>query len=425
MQFVTRRALLGGALATVGATSLPKALISAAAAADVADRATPGASVADEAFWHAVADAYDLDGRHIVMNGGGNNPLPRTVVNALSRFHRMAASQPRPHNYDQLAYRTDHRRRLAKVFGCDTDELAITRNTTEGLNIVAWGLPLESGDEIVVSQYEARYGGMIFSERAKRHGVVVRQVELPIAPSVQEVIDGYAATITPRTRLFVASHVVDSWGFVMPVKELAELAHANGAQILVDGALSIGHMPVNVRELQSDYYATSLHKWLNAPLGTGALFVRRDRLPELPPLYGYDWPADDIRKYEIVGTRDGASVAAIGPALDLYERIGPARKLARLRYLLEDLMGRLEGVDGVDVITEPDPDRRVGLARVSVNGFTGRELWHKLRDDEGIWTFGNSPGEYDGVYVSPNVFNTLSDMEYFAATISRLARGSG
>ena len=213
------------------------------------------------------------------MNGGGNNPLPRTVVNALSRFHRMAASQPRPHNYDQLAYRTDHRRRLARLFGCDADELALTRNTTEGLNIVGWGLPLQEGDEVVLSQFETRYGGAIFRERAKRHGVVVREIELPIAPTVQQVIEGYESALSSRTRLFVASHVVDSWGFVLPVKELAELAHANDAQILVDGALSFGHMPINVHELKSDYYATSLHKWLNAPLGTGALFVRRDRMP--------------------------------------------------------------------------------------------------------------------------------------------------
>ena len=422
MQFVTRRAVLGGSLATIGATTLPDTLIRALAAAELADGSNPGTSVTDETFWHTVAQAYDLDSRHVVMNGGGNNPLPRTVVNALSRFHRMGASQPRPYNYDQLAYRSDHRRRLAKLFGCDTDELALTRNTTEGLNIVAWGLPLEPGDEIVLSQYEARYGGAIFKERANRHGVVVREIELPLAPTVQQVVDGYAAALSPRTRLFVASHVVDSWGFVLPVEELAELAHANGAQILVDGALSFGHMPVNVKQLKSDYYATSLHKWLNAPLGTGALFVRRDRLPDLPPLYGYDWPADDIRKYEFVGTRDGAAVAAIGQAIDLYERIGPERKLARLRYLLDDLMSRLDGVDGVTVITERDPGRRVGLARVSVDGFTGRELWHKLRDEEGIWTFGNFPGEYDGVYVSPNVFNTLSDMAYFADTITRLAR---
>ena len=144
MQFVTRRALLGGSIATIGATTLPNWLVSAAAAAELADDADPGASVKDETFWHAVAQAYDLDGRHVVMNGGGNNPLPRTVVNALSRFHRMAASQPRPHNYDQLAYRSDHRRRLAKLFGCDADELALTRNTTEGLNIVGWGLPLQT-----------------------------------------------------------------------------------------------------------------------------------------------------------------------------------------------------------------------------------------------------------------------------------------
>ncbi|MEM7503151.1 MAG: aminotransferase class V-fold PLP-dependent enzyme, partial [Pseudomonadota bacterium] len=364
---IARRAMLGGGIAAIGSTAVPDWLVQAAAAAEMADSVRPGSSVRDETFWHSVAQAYDLDSRHVVMNGGGNNPLPRTVVNALCRYQRTSATQPRPHNYDLIAYRKEHRRRLASHFGCDAEELALTRGTTEGLNTVAWGLSLDRGDEIVMSQYEASYGRKIFAQRAARHGVVVREVNLPVAPSVQEVVDAYAAAISPRTKLLVASHVVDSWGFVLPIRELSELAHDHGAQMLADGALGFGHMPIDVKELKCDYYATSLHKWLNAPLGTGALYVRRDRIRDVWPLYGVDRPADDIRKFEVVGTRDGAPIAAIGPAIDLFERIGPARKLARLRYLLDELMAQLEGADGVSVITERDPDRRVALARVAVD----------------------------------------------------------
>ena len=423
MTKIARRAMLGGGIAAIGSTAVPDWLVRAAAAAEIADSVTPGSSVRDETFWHSVAQAYDLDSRHVVMNGGGNNPLPRTVVNALCRYQRTSATQPRPHNYDLIAYRNEHRHRLAGHFGCDEGELALTRGTTEGLNTVAWGLSLNRGDEIVMSQYESNYGRKIFAQRAARHGVVVREVNLPVAPSVQEVVDAYAAVMSPRTKLLVASHVVDSWGFVLPIPELSELAHDNGAQMLADGALGFGHMPINVKELKCDYYATSLHKWLNAPLGTGALYVRRDRIADLWPLYGVDRPADDVRKFEVVGTRDGAPIAAIGPAIDLFERIGAARKLARLRYLLDELMAQLDGVDGVTVVTERDPNRRVALARVAVDGFPGRELWFRLRDEERIWTYGNFSDETAGVYVSPNVFNTLSDMNYFAETIKRLARG--
>ena len=422
MQFVSRRTMLRGSIATIGATTLPNWFSKAAAAAELADSANPGASVKDETFWHMVAQAYDLDYRHIVLNGGGNNPLPRTVVNALCRFQRMAASQPRPHNFDLVAYNNEHRVRLARLMGCDVDELSMTRGTTEGLNIVAWGLPLQAGDEVLMSQYDALYGAKIFGERAKRHGIVVKVVDLPLAPSIQEVVDGYAAALTGRTKLLVASDIAVDWGFVLPIRELSELAHANGAQILVDGALSFGHMPINVKEYQCDYYATSLHKWLNAPLGTGALYVRRDRLEDLWPLYGVNIPPDNIRKFEVIGTRDGAPIAAVGPAIDLYERIGPERKLARLKFLLDELTSRLDGVDGVTIYTEPDPNRRVAYARIVVDGFEGTELWFRLRDEEGIWTYGNYAEGYAGIYVSPNVFNTPAEMAFVAETIKRLAR---
>jgi selenocysteine lyase/cysteine desulfurase len=304
---------------------------------------------------------------------------------------------------------------------CAPEEMAITRNTTEGLNIVGWGLELNPGDEVIISDVDDRYAGVIFEQRARRHGVVVRRVELPITPTAKQTVRAFEEAMTPSTRLLVASHIADGWGYVLPIRELSEMAHDRGAELLADGALSFGQVPVSMKELGCDYFATSLHKWLNAPLGTGALYVHRDRLEALWPLYGSRREPSDIRKLEDIGTRSGPAIAAIGQALDFYELLGPVRKAARLRYLLSLVIQDLQRVDGVTLVTEPDEQRRAGLARIIVEGVSGKELTTTLREEYGIYTWGNWPGPYDGVYISPNVFNTSEHMHLFSQAIAQIA----
>ncbi len=421
MAQISKRRFLQAATMAAPILVMDRALNTGAWAAEKSEGRTLQDLASDEDYWSHIARAYSLDGRYIVLNGGGNNPIPTDVTDALHRYDLMAASQPRPYNYTILHQREEHRASLAALFGCKPDEMAITRNTTEGLNIVLHGLDLQPGDEIVYSQYEDRYAGAMVTQLAARRGVVPKLIDLPLRPTPQQVVDGYRSQITDRTRLFVASHLVDGWGFVLPVKELSALAHENGAQMLVDGALSFGQMQIDVSDIGCDYYATSLHKWLNAPLGTGALYVNQDRLNALWPLYASSRQASDIRKFEDIGTRCGPTVAAIGQAIRFYEQIGPARKEARVRYLLGIVMKELDGHKGVAVITERDEAKRTGLARISVEGFTGRELAKKLLDDHDIYTYGNFPGPYDGVYISPNLFNSARGMYRFSQAIKQIA----
>lgn len=228
--------------------------------------------------------------------------------------------------------------------------------------------------------------------------------------------------MTGKTRLLVASHVVDGWGFVLPIRELSKLAHENGAQLLADGALGFGQIPVDVRELGCDYYATSLHKWLNAPLGTGALYIRRDRITDLWPLYGNRKKREDIRKFEDVGTRCGPTIAAIGQALDFYQLIGPVRKAERFKYLSGLVLNALKDAPNIQTFTESDPKKRTGLARISIAGISGADLTERLRNEHAIYTWGNFPGKYDGVYCSPNVFNTAVEMSTFVDALKDIAR---
>lgn len=414
---LTRRESLIG----TGCVALATNALSIAAAAAQTAALDPEEVARDEAFWSQIARAYALDGRYIILNGGGNNPHPTAVTDALTSFDRQASSAPRPHNYSLLNHKEQIRTRLAEHFGCSPEELAITRNTTEGLNIVAWGLDLQPGDEVLISQYDDHYAGAIIEQRARRHGIVVKKVELPLSPSADDVMSRFEAMMSGRTKLIIASHLTDGWGFVLPIKELSELAHRNGARMLADGALTFGHIPINVEELGCDYYATSLHKHLTAPLGTGALYVRKELIKDLWPLYGVRADIIDIRKFEQIGTRSGPTIAAISQALDFYETIGPENKAARMKYLAEIVRSELVGVNGVQFITERNPARRTGLARVAINGVAGRDLTRTLREDFRIYTYGNWPGPRDGVYISPNLFNTPKHMATFSHAIRQIA----
>lgn len=212
-------------------------------------RRSPGRSISataigettDEAYCGVVAQAFDLDSSHVVLNGGGNNPKPRAVLDALVRYELLAESQQRPHNAALLGRMDLLRARLAAHLSCDTSELAITRNTTEGLNTVAMGLPLAQGDQVLNSAFDQHYAGAAFLQRAARIGIDLVTVELPLEPTTAAVVNAFEQKITARTRLLVASHVTGGWGFVLPVRELAALAHRHDACMLVDGALSFGH----------------------------------------------------------------------------------------------------------------------------------------------------------------------------------------
>lgn len=414
----SRRSFLSAAVAGVVA-SHPLAAAGPRRGDKARSAATAGAPE-DEAYWGLIAQAFDLDGTHVVLNGGGNNPKPRSVLDALLRYERLAETQQRPHNAALLARMDALRLRLAGHLGCDVGEVAITRNTTEGLNTVAMGLPLNRGDRVLISAFDGHYAGAAFRQRAARDGIDLVTVDLPLEPTPGQVIGAFERHLDARTRLLVASHVTDGWGFVLPVRELAALAHRHGARMLVDGALSFGQLPLSVREMQCDFFATSLHKWLSAPLGTGLLFVRRECIAELWPLYGSEVAAGDVRKFEQIGTRPGAAMAAIGQAIDFHEQVGAERKLARTRYLLDTALNALADVPGVRTFTERDPERGSALARVCVAGLGGRDLMNAVRE-RGFYTFGGFGGEHDGVYIAPNLFNTPQQMQRFAAAVRAIA----
>jgi selenocysteine lyase/cysteine desulfurase len=320
------------------------------------------------------------------------------------------------------------RRDLAREFGCDPEEMAITRNASESLETMILGIDLARGDEVVVTNQN--YGRMLtaWDQRARREGIVVRQVSFPVPPpSPQRIVDAFAAAIGPRTRAIEVPHITNLTGQIMPIRELVRLARPKGIQVFVDGAHAFAHFPFTRDELECDYYGTSLHKWLLAPIGTGFLYVRKDRQRALWPMMAAPASMDEnIRKYEEIGTHPAANHNAISAAVAFHRAIGAERKVARLRYLRDRWAKRLiaEGKGRVKVLTPLDSPDGAGICLVSVDGIDCEALGGWLHAKHRIITTPIKHAEFSGLRVTPNVYTTIDEIDLFAERmLEALQRG--
>jgi selenocysteine lyase/cysteine desulfurase len=297
----------------------------------------PAASVAeDEAYWATIQRAFDLDRTMINLNNGGCSPAPTHVLEQMIRDLRFSNELPVEHMWSVLEPRIESvRRELAREFGCDPEEMAITRNASEANETMLLGLDLRRGDEVILTTQNYPRMKNTWIQRARRDGIVIKWVKLETPPpSPEYYVRQIAAAITPRTRVIETMHISFMTGYIAPVRQVVELARPRGIQVFVDGAHAFAHFPFTRDHLACDYYGTSLHKWLMAPIGTGFLYVRRDRIKSLWPLMaGSIEQEDNVRKYEEIGTHPAANHNAIAVALAFHRAIGADRKIARLRYL--------------------------------------------------------------------------------------------
>ncbi len=385
----------------------------------VRDR-TPAEVAADEDYWHEIQQAFDTDRTLINLNNGGVCPSPRVVQAALRRHLEYSNQVPVYHMWRHLEPQIESvRRGLARAFGCDPEEMAITRNASEALEICQFGLDLKPGDEILTTDQD--YGRMLttWQQRVRRDGVVLKQVSHPVpAPSMEYLVDMFRRAITPRTRVIHFVHINNLNGQIFPVREICQLARSRGIEAIVDGAHAFAHFPFTRDEIAADFYGTSLHKWLLAPIGTGFLYVRRSKIRGLWPLMAApDTMDDNIRKFEEIGTHPAANHNAIAEALMFHEGIGVERKAARLRYLRDRWMKRLAGQPGVKLYTSFDPAMSCGLANVGIEGVDSGKLTEYLFEKHRIIVTGIGHPACPGIRVTPNVYTTLAEVDAFAAAM--------
>jgi selenocysteine lyase/cysteine desulfurase len=376
----------------------------------------------DEVYWSEIQRAFDTDRTMINLNNGGCSPTPTHVLEAMIRDLRFTNELPVEHMWRVLEPRVESvRRDLAREFGCDPEEMAITRNASESNEIMIMGLDLKRGDEVVVTNQN--YGRMIttWQQRERREGIVLKQVSFKVPPpSMHYIAEQIKAAVTPKTRAIEFPHITNLTGQMMPVREIVDFARPRGIEVLVDGAHAFAHFPFTRDELDCDYYGTSLHKWLLAPIGTGFLYVRKSKQKALWPLMAAAPTQDeDIRKYEEIGTHPAANHNAISAALAFHRGIGADRKAARLRFLRDRWAKRLLAESPrVKVLTPLDAKQSGAIALFSVDGLDFSKLGTWLMNKYRIVNTPILHPEFNGIRITPNVYTTLDEIDTFADAVT-------
>ena len=379
----------------------------------------------DENYWKKVADMYHQNVNFINLESGYFSPSPESVkeywVNFVNEINESPSYYMRTR---QTEMREKVRKKLADYAGIQTDELILTRNTTESMNIIIQGIKLDKGDEILRTNLEYPNIIQALDMRERRFGTKIRIVDVPIHPkSQQEIVDKVIGAINNKTKVILISHMVFLNGQVFPVKEVCNKAREMGIETIVDGAHSFSHVDMDVSEIGCDYYGSSLHKWLGAPLGNGLLYVKKGNAKRLWPLYGdtaYD--DDNIMKLEHLGTRPCSDQNGIIPAVDFNLEIGKKDKSERLKFLQMRWASELKDNKNIILNTPLGQGQSYGIANVGVKNLHPSELADRLFDDHNIFTVPiNDDRGIRGVRVSPNLYSTIEDIDKFIEAMLKIA----
>jgi selenocysteine lyase/cysteine desulfurase len=370
----------------------------------------------DGAYWEEIRKLFEFEDRFIMMNNGTLGPMPKSVFNTLMRYFRVQVSNPYD-GYNYLpAIRESVRDKLAAFVNASPDEVAITSNTTEGLNFVINGLDLKAGDEVLMSNLE--HPGHIgpWKLKEKRAGIVIKEVPLSAtARSVDEIVGAFAAAITPRARVLSISHTVFITGLIMPLRELSQLAHDKGLLILADSAHGIGMLDLDMKALGIDFFASSPYKWLGAPTGVGLLYVRKEAVDKVyPTVVSSGWETNAAAsKLDPSGQRSDAMLYALDEALNFNNRIGKSRIERRIKVLAARLKQELAKIPGVKVHTPADPYLSAGLNAFSMGGALEAKLVDYLREKYNlvVRTTGNAKAGTFGVRVSTPIYVSTKEVD--------------
>lgn len=384
---------------------------------------SPEEAAQDEDFWMRVRSGYRLKPDYINLENGYYCFLPQDIlenyIHHIREVNYQGSWYMRTVQFDnKLAMAAQ----LAEMVGCNADELAITRNTTESLDTIIGGFPWQAGDEAVMAEQD--YFSMLemFNQQAEQHGIVNKRVSVPNHPkSDAEIVELYANAISPKTRLIMVCHMVNITGQVLPIRKICDMAHSKGVEVMVDGAHAIAHLNFAIRDLNCDYYGASLHKWLSVPLGSGLLYVKKEKIPQIRPLLaGAVTDKTDIRRLNHTGTHAVATDLALGNALDYYYALGPERKEARLRYLQQYWTNQVRDMPHVVLNTPADPQRACGIANAGIKGMKPADMAGALLKKYRIWTVAIDGAGVQGCRISPNVYTTTKELDVLVRALGEM-----
>lgn len=415
----------GLGLAALSSPTIAALLKEVEAATGTVAHLTPAQAAMDEDYWAVIQNAFTVTRGIVNLNNGGVSPSPRIVTEALVRYIWQQEDATAYTMWQILEPQCETiRTGLAEIFGCDREEIAITRNASESLEILLMGMDFKPGDEILTTTQDYPRMLTTLRQRERREGLKLKLIQIPIPPKrPDEITAAFERGITNRTRLILIAHQINITGQITPVKAVCELARAKGIETIVDGAHSFGQFDFKRNDLQCDYFGTSLHKWLYAPKGTGMLYVKRDRVEKLWPLMAAESKqAPDIRKFEEIGTHSAAPKLAIGEAMLFHNGIGGKRKEARLRYLSRYWMNKLKDVPKIRFNTSFDPGQSCAIANVQIEGMDQGAIGSYLFSKHHIFTTPIIHEEFQGIRITPNVYTTLGELDRFCEVTEMIAR---
>jgi selenocysteine lyase/cysteine desulfurase len=384
---------------------------------------SPAEVAKDEDFWMRIRSGYRLKPDYINLENGYYCMMPQeTLENYIHHLREMNYQASYYMRTVQWANKRSMQAKLAEVADCSPDELIITRNTTESLDLIISGYPWEEGDEAVMAEQD--YGAMLnqFKLMERRYGIVNKRISVPNHPtSDEEIVKLYEEAITPKTKLLMVCHMINITGHILPIRKICDMAHSKGVEVMVDGAHAFAHIEFSMQDLDCDYYGASLHKWLSVPLGAGMLYVKKDKVKQIWPLLA-EWNKedDDILKLNHTGTHPCHTDLAIGNALEYYDRLGPARKEARLRYLQNYWVDKVRDLDHIIINTPKERHRSCAIANVGVKGIPPKELAKTLLEKYRIWTVAIDGAGVHGCRITPNIFTTTKELDTFVAALKDL-----
>ncbi len=381
---------------------------------------SPAELAADEDFWDKIRASYKLKPDYINLENGYYCFLPEETlehfINHVREVNYQGSHYMRTVQWDN---KKKVAAKLAEMAGCGSDELIITRNTTESLDTVIGGVHWKKGDHAVIANTD--YGAMrnMFKLVENRYGIKTTAIDVPLHPkNDEEIVEVYEKAITKKTRLLMVCHIINVTGHILPIRKICDMAHAKGVDVMVDGAHAFGQFNFSIDDLNCDYYGTSLHKWLSVPLGAGFLYVKKGNVPKVWPMFAEGKRDEhDISVLNHTGTHPCHTDLGIANAIDYHNAIGADKKEARLRFIQNYWTDKVRDIDHVILNTPKERHRSCGIANVGIKGMKPADMAKTLMDKYKIFTVAIDGAGVHGCRISPNVYTTTKELDVFVEAL--------
>jgi len=414
--FLQKTGLLAGGLSLLPFTGFPEEILP--------EELPFSPAMNDDDFWRWVRESYTTTSNLINLNNGGVSPQPKQVQEVFEHYNRMSNEGPSYYMWRILDKgRESVRRELAELAGVTAEEIAIQRNSTESLATIIFGLTLVKGDEIIVTNYDYPNMRHDWLQREQRDGIKLIWIDIPIGlDDTEKIVKLYTDAITPKTKIIHITHMINWTGHLLPAKEITTAAHKKGIEVVLDAAHSFAHVGMNLKDINCDYAGSSLHKWLCCPFGTGILYVRKDKIANLWPLFPIDKPqSEDIKKFEALGTRSFPAEMAIGKAISFHKTIGMERKETRLRWLKNYWVNKVKGLPKIKFYSPISDHASCAIATVGIEGIKASEIENHLFSKYNVHTVAIEWEKVSGIRVTPSVYTSTEDLDKLVAGLRELA----